>query len=96
MGILILLMIFVIYVIGWILAYFVLSRFAIAVMFDDNYKWSDFDRKMCALLSLCSWFTVLVVGALLAVSAFSRMDWNRYNFTEKYVKPFLKWLEPNA
>jgi len=54
-------LIVLIYIMGWFVSYAVLSRAVMKCYEASNLTWGDYDRRMCASVSLSSW-----VGALFA------------------------------
>lgn len=74
---------FIVYILGWIAAYAIISRVVTAYMLDKGEKWDDYDRKGCCIVAIFSWGSVILALVV----------WAYCVFDSKYGNP-LKLLEP--
>jgi hypothetical protein len=84
---------FIIWLIGWFVAYFLMSR----VIGHGFSTWTGQDRLICSALSLVSWIAVIASGAVLIGIAISNIKYDRFIKNNKFIKiivSFLKKLEP--
>lgn len=82
---------FIIWLIGWSVSYYLLSR--VTIMYIIGLKsWDNFDRKICATVSLLSWVGVVI--ALLILTWFKlKLHLDPMDLENSFMN-FLKRLEP--